>query len=222
MAKNSIKALKPNVLQGKVVSPIKTKEITDLIKRKQYVQPSINLKQGIHENPVKINTINGKLNGTIHKESGIPFRNKKVITGEGKIVKGVFPDFREVSVHTTTLPNHLIKAPTKLDIVKQNVHCTKTLREKYIQSPETLKELFRPGNTQLIKDGANTFKGRTLSMDEIFEKQMNDVFNPSSAEAGNVYGFSWHHHEKMGKMELVPEGIHRNVKHTGGYIIWSK
>lgn len=29
-------------------------------------------------------------------------------------------------------------------------------------------------------------------------------------------GYTWHHHEEVGKMQLVPEDLHDEVKHTGG------
>jgi hypothetical protein len=33
-------------------------------------------------------------------------------------------------------------------------------------------------------------------------------------------GYTWHHNQDPGKMELVPTDLHDEVKHTGGYSIW--
>lgn len=33
-------------------------------------------------------------------------------------------------------------------------------------------------------------------------------------------GYSWHHHEHLGKLQLVDEDIHAQSSHTGGRVIW--
>jgi hypothetical protein len=33
-------------------------------------------------------------------------------------------------------------------------------------------------------------------------------------------GYTWHHHQEFGRMELVPTDIHREVSHSGGASIW--
>jgi filamentous hemagglutinin len=35
-----------------------------------------------------------------------------------------------------------------------------------------------------------------------------------------IRGFTWHHHEDVGRMQLVPEDIHEFVKHVGGFEMW--
>jgi hypothetical protein len=43
----------------------------------------------------------------------------------------------------------------------------------------------------------------------------------SWVEKGNEYfGFTWHHHEELGRMLLLPSYIHANVAHTGGEAIY--
>jgi hypothetical protein len=32
--------------------------------------------------------------------------------------------------------------------------------------------------------------------------------------------FTWHHHQEVGRMQLVPEGIHADVGHIGGFEMW--
>jgi hypothetical protein len=33
-------------------------------------------------------------------------------------------------------------------------------------------------------------------------------------------GYTWHHHQDYGRMQLVPEEIHRVTGHTGGFSLW--
>ncbi|NEW78002.1 MAG: hypothetical protein GZ086_00955 [Gelidibacter sp.] len=218
VVKPVITSLKTSIPKGEVISPIKSKPVTSFIKTKSINKPNIGLNKGVE----RIKTINSNLKGRIHQETGIKFQTKEVITGEGKIVSGEFPNFNKVSVQNTTLPKELIKAPTKLDIRNQNKFCTNTLKTKLDKNPEHYLKQFREANDQLIKDGKNYFHNKELNMEQMLEKQKNDISNPTSAEGGNVFGFSWHHHEKMGKMQLVPNGVHDKVRHTGGYDIWSK
>jgi RHS repeat-associated protein len=35
-------------------------------------------------------------------------------------------------------------------------------------------------------------------------------------------GYVWHHHQDMGRMQLVPEDIHIHTRHSGGVDIWQK
>ena len=32
----------------------------------------------------------------------------------------------------------------------------------------------------------------------------------------------WHHHEEENRMQLIPKELHQQVRHTGGYALWSK
>jgi hypothetical protein len=35
-------------------------------------------------------------------------------------------------------------------------------------------------------------------------------------------GYTWHHHQDYGRMQLVPEEVHRATGHTGGFSLWQK
>ncbi len=41
-------------------------------------------------------------------------------------------------------------------------------------------------------------------------------------EAGKskIGAYTWHHHEDLGRMQLVPEDIHRQTGHFGGDALW--
>ncbi|MFC4620421.1 HNH endonuclease [Camelliibacillus cellulosilyticus] len=40
------------------------------------------------------------------------------------------------------------------------------------------------------------------------------------ANGQTPYGYTWHHHQDRGKMQLVNQKIHKDTGHTGGYKIW--
>lgn len=35
------------------------------------------------------------------------------------------------------------------------------------------------------------------------------------------HGYTWHHHQQPGRMQLVPFGVHAAVQHSGGRTVWS-
>jgi hypothetical protein len=45
--------------------------------------------------------------------------------------------------------------------------------------------------------------------------------NKAAGLAKKPKGFTWHHHEDTGVMQLIPTDLHKAVGHTGGWVIWS-
>jgi len=35
------------------------------------------------------------------------------------------------------------------------------------------------------------------------------------------HGYTWHHHQQPGRMQLVPFGVHAAVQHSGGRQVWA-
>lgn len=35
-----------------------------------------------------------------------------------------------------------------------------------------------------------------------------------------IPGFTWHHHQEFGRMQLVPSDFHQAVGHSGGFKLW--
>ena len=66
---------------------------------------------------------------------------------------------------------------------------------------------------------SNQFNDDELRKIGLNDIQINDVRNgkPSSPT-----GFTWHHHQDVGKMQLIPSSKHKGFPHTGGCSIWSK
>lgn len=54
-------------------------------------------------------TINAKLEGDVHPNTGIPFVRKEVETDSGSVIEGVFPDFSEHTKFEITLPDDMLK-----------------------------------------------------------------------------------------------------------------
>ena len=48
------------------------------------------------------------------------------------------------------------------------------------------------------------------------EKQISDIIN----ERATINGYTWHHDEKIGKLQLVDEDLHSNARHNGGFSLW--
>lgn len=84
------------------------------------------------------------------------------------------------------------------------------------QLPENLEkakdcEQFKECNRQLKEKCEN---------DPEFRSQFND-FQLDRINSGlTPYGYTWHHSEEKGKMQLVTEITHRDTRHTGGKAIW--
>jgi hypothetical protein len=47
------------------------------------------------------------------------------------------------------------------------------------------------------------------------ERQRDDIENGRTP-----YGYTWHHNEETGKLQLVDYETHANTRHTGGRAIW--
>jgi hypothetical protein len=54
-----------------------------------------------------------------------------------------------------------------------------------------------------------------LDTDKFSESQIEQIKNGDKPD-----GYTWHHNEEKGKMELVPTNIHSKTGHTGGKSIW--
>lgn len=68
--------------------------------------------------------------------------------------------------------------------------CTEQLSKQCQENPEWAKENFS-------------------------EEQLEDIKNGYTPE-----GYTWHHHQEPGKMQLVDTDIHSKTAHTGGKAIW--
>ena len=80
----------------------------------------------------------------------------------------------------------------------------------------------------VMKD-TNQFKECTRLLREAIEKGdvSRGLFTPQQLEQiekgrARIKGFTWHHHQVPGKMQLVLEDIHGEVSHLGGNKLWGE
>ena len=80
----------------------------------------------------------------------------------------------------------------------------------------------------VMKD-TNQFKEGTRILKEAIEKGevSRDLFTPQQLDQiekgrARIKGFTWHHHQVPGKMQLVLEDIHGAVNHLGGNKLWGE
>ena len=139
--------------------------------------------ENVDDSPRRIKTINDSLVGQNHPDTGVPYKEKVIVTDTGEKVKGVFAEFK--SLIDIQLRKELHQAPDRI----QFAECNKQLQEKVAADPK-----FR---SQFTKDQLADIK---------------DGYTPD--------GYTWHHNEELGKMQLVDSDIHSQTRHTGGRNIW--
>ncbi|WP_206093783.1 HNH endonuclease [Paludifilum halophilum] len=88
-------------------------------------------------------------------------------------------------------------------------------------------DIFRPTFVEGALDSDyRQFKESTRQLKEEFNKNptLKSKFNEEQLaiekEEDRIPGFTWHHHQEEGKMQLVPTNIHSRTGHTGGRDIW--
>ena len=66
-------------------------------------------------------------------------------------------------------------------------------------------------NEQLRQD----FENGGLNPERFSERQQEQIRDKHTPEK-----YTWHHHEDLGRMQLVPSDIHEKTGHTGGRSLW--
>ena len=56
--------------------------------------------------------------------------------------------------------------------------------------------------------------------DPSFRDQFDERQKENIEEGGTPYGYTWHHNEETGKMQLVDYDTHQKTGHTGGRSVW--
>jgi hypothetical protein len=62
---------------------------------------------------------------------------------------------------------------------------------------------------------SEAFNNGSLDMSDFSESQKEQINNGDKPR-----GFTWHHNEEVGRMQLVPSDVHASTGHTGGRFIW--
>jgi hypothetical protein len=143
---------------------------------------------------------------------GIQF-TEKIINHKGISFKGVFPDFSKHSAFSTSLPE---KYYTYNDNNTFEI-CKNAFRKEYEKNPIKIKQILR----DLNKGKTYKSNGIMLNEDEMLKNQIDDISQEiPGKQKGRIFGYTWHHNEEIGRMDLVADDIHKMVKHIGGNSIW--
>lgn len=85
-----------------------------------------------------------------------------------------------------------------------------------VQLPE---ELTQATDSEQAKYGNKELKEKVQS-DPEFAEQFNEEQLEQIENGETPDGFTWHHNEEPGKMQLISTEDHQNNRHTGGKAIW--
>lgn len=166
--------------------------------------------------PTEIKTINSKYVNTFFPKTKVKFHWKRVSNPTGEVIEGVFADFSYYSLFEVILPKLYYDCSDK----EQFNYCLDQLRKKFESNKIAFEAKLVADHHLLIDNGINTLHGVILDSKSILKKQVNDILKTSSAQQGRFYGYTWHHTENLGEMQLIPDFIHKKVRHTGGKHIW--
>ena len=145
--------------------------------------------------------------------TGVRYSRKSIyLESKGKYISGVFPDFKKWTFSRIEYPRTMLKS-TDDELM---VYATKKLRDIYKNDVEGLRTLLKKHNDKMFSKGIIYKRGNVkLLGDDLVNKQIKDIMNPSSSTKGRVFGFTWHHNEQEGVIDLVDDFIHKNNPHLG-------
>ena len=85
-----------------------------------------------------------------------------------------------------------------------------------VQLPE---EMIQSTDSEQAKFGNQELKEKVQN-DPEFAKQFNDEQLEQIENSDTPDGYTWHHNEEPGKMQLISTEDHQNNRHTGGKAVW--
>ena len=59
------------------------------------------------------------------------------------------------------------------------------------------------------------YENGNLDTEQFTDRQLEQIRNGDKPE-----GYTWHHHEEPGRMQLVDSEVHRRTPHVGGWSLW--
>lgn len=80
--------------------------------------------------------------------------------------------------------------------------------ERYLASDY---QQFKDCNEQLRQ----AYENGTLNTERFTDRQLEQIRSGDKPE-----GYTWHHHEEPGRMQLVDSEVHRQAPHVGGRSLW--
>tara|TARA_R110001606_G_scaffold199826_1_gene347623 strand:+ start:313 stop:1314 length:1002 start_codon:yes stop_codon:yes gene_type:complete len=144
--------------------------------------------------PVKIKTINDGLKETVKNGIKITYKRKTITLPNGLKISGIFPAFKHIS--KVKLPDYLLN---KSDVMQMNYAFMK-FKKKLLLDPELQKKFSKS------------------EIEEMLSRKITSTKTPNY----KIKGYTWHHSEEIGVLELVETKVHNaGIPHDGGSAIWS-
>ena len=165
---------------------------------------------------ITIKTINNSYENKYFPNTKVKFQKRKVTNPIGKTIEGVFADFSPYSIFNVTLPQEYWNKSDK----DQFNYCLDQFRNIFKSKQNTFEKKLIADHYLLIDNGINTLHDVVLDSKALLDKQVNDILNTSSVQQGRFFGYICDHTENLGEMQLIPDFIHKRVRHTGGKNIW--
>lgn len=149
-----------------------------------------------------VSTRNQSLNNSTHPETGVLFETKEIIVN-GEKKEGVFAQFD--SIYDAKISDGNLQVSDKEQFKEAN----KSLKENILagKADETL--------AGLSNDLYHSNKEEKALCDDELDNRLVDIVEEKTPD-----GFTWHHSEEPGKLDLVSTEEHKKTGHTGGKNTW--
>ncbi|WP_343207166.1 HNH endonuclease [Bacillus inaquosorum] len=79
--------------------------------------------------------------------------------------------------------------------------------------------LYKESDYLQFKDATLKLK-EEIETDPLLRNQFNDLQIEMIKAGETPDGYTWHHHQDPGRMQLVDQKVHRKTGHTGGRHLW--
>ncbi len=165
---------------------------------------------------ILLKTINSSYENSFFPKTKVKFLRKQVTNPAGENIEGVFADFSPYSLFKVIIPKTYWDKSDK----DQFVFCLKELAKYFLSNRIAFEKKLISEHYLLIDNDLNVFKGVVMDSKAMLNKQVNDILNTTSGQQGRFFGYTWHHTENPGEMQLISDFIHGKVRHTGGKHIW--
>lgn len=165
----------------------------------EHRQPNVELK--------RIQFLNDK-----YKDKNVTFSKRVIDFGNYKVVS-LFPEFDKHSLAKVSIPKGFYEKSNS----NQFAYATQLFKEEYKANPKVVIEKLKKLNSGQVHKVTVDGVTKEIKGEELLKRQLQDL---DSKHGNRIFGFTWHHHEDIGKMELVLSSVHNSVGHTGGNLIW--
>lgn len=152
----------------------------------------------------------------------LPPKNPKIRTYKGK--KQVQTIYNNGKTEWITIRNYKYKNKTYTNKYGKKIKFDKNGFPKFPHKFQmTLKDSYLKAgrdkhNTEANKSLKESYSKNKTKFKKMFnKKQLKEIENGKTPN-----GYTWHHHQTRGVMQLVHKSYHEGTSHTGGFAIWAR